>query len=284
MSEHIHSFNNENKAIIGENNQTVPLCYFNLIRLKQGERYRCTLDNYESVYVLASGVCHFEIEGEQFESVGGRSSIWEGPADSVYVPQGKMVEILCASESAEILVGGGLCSSSDPVGKATRIKPEDVKMITYGSDETKTHRQIQHIIGQNSAARMGRLLVSELFTVGAGGWSGFPPHKHDEDRQPRESLYQEVYHFRFNPEQGFGAQFVYEKDDDFGPVYHVKNGSTLAIDKGYHPVVAAPGYQMYYFTIIVGATDSSLVQYFHPDHKDQLETIPGIKDMIAAFK
>lgn len=68
------------------------------------------------------------------------------------------------------------------------------------------------------------------------------------------------------------------------PVYHVKDGSTLAIDKGYHPVVVAPGYQMYYFTIIVGKTDSSLIQYFHPDHKFQLETIPGIKDMIAAFK
>jgi 5-deoxy-glucuronate isomerase len=26
------------------------------------------------------------------------------------------------------------------------------------------------------------------------------------------------------------------------------------------------------------------VQYFQPSHADQLETIPGIKDMIAKFK
>jgi 5-deoxy-glucuronate isomerase len=27
-----------------------------------------------------------------------------------------------------------------------------------------------------------------------------------------------------------------------------------------------------------------LVQYFQPEHADQIETIPGIKDMIAKFK
>ena len=42
--------------------------------------------------------------------------------------------------------------------------------------------------------------------------------------------------------------------------------------------------QMYYFTIIVGKTQRSLVQYFHPDYEYQLETIPGIKDMIKNFK
>jgi len=26
--------------------------------------------------------------------------------------------------------------------------------------------------------------VNELYTVGAGGWSGFPPHKHDTDNLP----------------------------------------------------------------------------------------------------
>ena len=64
----------------------------------------------------------------------------------------------------------------------------------------------------------------------------------------------------------------------------VRDGSVIAIDNGYHPSVAAPGYRMYYFTIIVGETSKSLVQYFEPAHANQVNTIPGIKDMIAKFK
>ena len=55
---------------------------------------------------------------------------------------------------------------------------------------------------------MGRLLVSELFTVGQGGWSGFPPHKHDTDRLPLETRHDETYNFRFRPNHGFGVQLV----------------------------------------------------------------------------
>jgi 5-deoxy-glucuronate isomerase len=41
---------------------------------------------------------------------------------------------------------------------------------------------------------------------------------------------------------------------------------------------------MYYFTVIVGAHSQSLKQYFDPHHAYQVETIPGIKDMVAKFK
>ena len=45
-----------------------------------------------------------------------------------------------------------------------------------------------------------------------------------------------------------------------------------------------PGYEMYYFTILGGLSQRSLVQYFQPTHADQLHTIPGIMDMVAKFK
>ena len=62
------------------------------------------------------------------------------------------------------------------------------------------------------------------------------------------------------------------------------NGSTFKIRNGYHPCVAAPGYEMYYFTILGGLSQRPLIQFFQPAHAYQLETIPGIKDMIAKFK
>ncbi|WP_434360950.1 5-deoxy-glucuronate isomerase [Parasalinivibrio latis] len=290
MGKHIPPFDNKNKAIIDINDEVTPLCYFNQVILEKGQIHTYTLDEYESVIVLAGGTCCITVtdetgKSETFDNIGKRASVWEGNPEAVYVPVGYTAQVECVSDKADVMIAGGKFEAAlEPFA----VRQEEVDIVQYGSDDTKTHRKIKHVLGQSNAEQRGRLLVSELFTVGAGGWSGFPPHKHDEDRVKedgsRETLYQEVYQFRFNPDFGFGAQFLYEHEDDFGPVYHVRTGSVIAIDKGYHPSVAAPGYEMYYFTIIVGKTDKSLVQHFDPHHEYQVHTIPGIKDMIAKFK
>jgi 5-deoxy-glucuronate isomerase len=281
MGKHIPAFDNKNEPIININDETVPLVYFNQLSLKKNETHNYQLDNYETVVVMASGTCTITVDGEVFESMGTRKNVWDGNAAAVYASIGSKVEVRCDSESADVMVAGGRYEEKTA---AFAITPEESDQIQYGSDDTKTHRKIKHILGQSNADKRGRLLVSELFTVGAGGWSGFPAHKHDTDRGDEETRYEEVYQFRFNPGQGFGAQFLYEHEDDTGPIFHIKNGSVIAIDKGYHPCVAAPGYEMYYFTIIVGETSKSLKQHFDPHHEYQVHTIPGIKDMISKFK
>lgn len=281
MGKHIAPFDNKNTPIIDVNDDTTPLCYFNTVKLSQGESFTHQVDGYESVIVLAGGTCAITVNGETFDNIGKRANIWEGDPESVYVPVGMEATIQCVSENADIMIAGG---KYDEVLKPFAVVQGDVDKIQYGSDDTKTHRKIKHVLGQSNADKRGRLLVSELFTVGAGGWSGFPAHKHDCERPPMETNYQEVYQFQFNPGQGFGAQFLYEHEDDCGPVFHVKSGSVIAIDKGYHPSVAAPGYEMYYFTIIVGEKSKSLIQYFDPHHEYQVHTIPGIKDMVSKFK
>ena len=282
MGKHIKPFDNRNEAIIGTNDDTTPLCYFNNVILKQGETFNHQLEGYETCIVLAGGTCTITVDGEVFENMGKRANVWEGDPASVYVPVGSEATISCVSETADILIAGG---RYDKKLAAFAVQPEQTDKIQYGSDDTKTHRKIKHVLGQANTEQRGRLLVSELFTVGAGGWSGFPPHKHDEERDdPKETRFEEVYQFRFNPGQGFGAQFLYEKEDDYGPVHHIKTGSVIAIDKGYHPCVAAPGYEMYYFTVIVGEHSQSLRQFFEPAHEYQVHTIPGIKDMVAKFK
>ena len=79
----------------------------------------------------------------------------------------------------------------------------------YGSDDTKTHRKIKHILGSKHHDKVGRLLCNELYTVGQGGWSGFPPHKHDTDRLPDETRHDETYNYRFRPNNGFGFCLLY---------------------------------------------------------------------------
>ncbi len=281
MPKHVTPFDNRNQAIVDLHDETTPLAYFNDVRLKRGETFSYQLEEYESVNVLATGTCTFEVDGSRFENVGQRTHLWDGKPDSVYAPVNGKVTMTCVSDEAEIFIAGGQCETRyEPF----RVTPAEVDKVQYGSDETKTHRRILHVLGQKQRDRTGRLLVSELFTVGAGGWSGFPPHKHDEDRGSEETAFEEVYHFRFNPDHGFGAQFAYPTPESYGPVYRIKNGSTVLLEGGYHPSVAAPGYEMYYFTILVGKTSHSLVQFFEPEHAYQVRTIPGIMDMVNKFK
>ena len=281
MPKHIPAFDNNNQPIVAEGNSIVPLVYFNRLFLKPGESHEFRLSKHESCVVPVSGHCKVEVGGEVFDNIGERKTLWEAMPNGVYVPTDTACTVSCGSEPMEIFVAGGVYEEQlEPFA----IRTPDIDLVQYGSDDTKTHRKIKHILGQANVENRGRLLVSELFTVGAGGWSGFPPHKHDTERPPVETRYEEVYNFRFNPDHGFGCQFDYLEDGGMGDPHHIKNGSTYMIDKGYHPCVAAPGYEMYYFTIIVGETSKSLIQFFEPTHEYQVETFPGIKDMVAKFK
>ena len=278
---HIPQHNNNNQAIVDCNNDIVPLCYFNIIKLKAGESYTYQLADYETCIVPATGSIDVEVQGETFKEVGKRQHIWEGDPEGVYVPVNSEAKLTCISNEVEVFISG---AKHNEAYEAFVIRQEDIDKVQYGSDETKTHRKIKHILGKDPAGKVGKLLVSELFTVGEGGWSGFPPHKHETDMLPEESRHNEVYNFRFNPSNGFGAQFLTPDGEDFGPVYHVRDGSTFIFDKGYHPCVVAPGFEMYYFTILGGLSQRSLIQYFQPTHAYHIETIPGIKDMIAKYK
>lgn len=278
---HIAPFDNQNKPIVDVDNPLIPLIYFNIVKLKAGAVFTSHVSGYETCLVPATGRISVTVEGETFAGIGKRgANVWDGEPEGVYIPSGVPAELLAETET-EVFVAGARFDDHFP---AFAIRSDALDKVQYGSDDTKTHRKIKHILGTKYAGRVGRLLVSELFTVGAGGWSGFPSHKHDTDRLPLETHHDEAYNFRFNPPHGSGLQMLQREDGKSGDAYHLVDGSTMLIDKGYHPCCVLPGYEMYYFTILAGKSQRSLVQYFQPSHADQIETIPGIKDMIAKFK
>ncbi|MEM9732221.1 MAG: 5-deoxy-glucuronate isomerase [Pseudomonadota bacterium] len=279
---HIPPYDNGNKPIVDVNDSTVPLNYFNIVKLKKGDAFTYQVPGYETCIVPATGTMNVDVEGEAYAALGNRGEdVWDGEPEGVYVPVGAKVTMDCVSESAEVFVAGGVF---DKVLEPFDVRADGIDLVQYGSDDTKTHRKIKHILGQKQHDKVGRLLVSELFTVGAGGWSGFPSHKHDTDRLPDETRHDETYNFRFRPKHGSGVQMLQREDGKSGDAYHIVDGSTICLDKGYHPCAVLPGYEMYYFTILAGLSQRSLVQYFQPSHAYQIETIPGIKDMIAKFK
>jgi 5-deoxy-glucuronate isomerase len=100
-----------------------------------------------------------------------------------------------------------------------------------------------------------------------GCWSGYPPHKHDTERPPEETDFEEIYHYRYRPESAFGAQFCYDEDGREPVVTMTRHGDTFLIDRGYHPTVRGPGHEGYIFTILVGRRQRSLIQSFEPAHR-----------------
>ena len=279
---HIAPFDNSNRPIVDVDDACVPLNYFNIVKLTKGQAFEYRVPGYETCITPATGTVDIDVSGSDFKAIGGRGEdVWDGEPEGVYVPTDAPAQMVCTSNSAEVFVAG---AKYDKILDPFAVRADEIDKVQYGSDDTKTHRKIKHILGQKQHGRVGRLLVSELFTVGQGGWSGFPSHKHDTDRLPDETRHDETYNFRFRPSHGSGLQMLQREDNKPGDAYHIVDGSTICIDKGYHPCAALPGYEMYYFTILGGLTQRSLVQYFQPTHAYQIETIPGIKDMIAKFK
>jgi len=279
---HIAPHDNKNIPIVDVDNPTVPLNYFNIVKLKKGEAFEYQVPGYETCIAPATGTVDIDVEGVSYAQIGTRTiDVWDGEPEGVYAPVGAKVTIVCVSDETEVFVAG---ARYDKVLDPFAVRADEIDLVQYGSDDTKTHRKIKHILGQKHHDKVGRLLVSELFTVGQGGWSGFPSHKHDTDRLPDETRHDETYNFRFRPNYGSGVQMLQREDNTPGDAYHIMDGSTIMLDKGYHPCAVLPGYEMYYFTILGGLSQRSLVQYFQPTHAAQLETIPGIKDMIAKFK
>ncbi|NDR55170.1 5-deoxy-glucuronate isomerase [Aliiruegeria sabulilitoris] len=279
---HIAPHDNQNQPIVDTNHPLVPLNYFNIVKLTKGQSVEYAVPGYETCVVPATGTVNVEVEGVTFASLGNRTiDVWDGEPEGVYVPVGAKVRITCETDATETFIAG---AKYDKVLEPFDVRAEGLDVVQYGSDDTKTHRKIKHILGASHHDKVGRLLVSELYTVGQGGWSGFPSHKHDTDRLPDETRHDETYNFRFRPNYGSGVQMLQREDNEPGDAYHIMDGSTILIDKGYHPCAVLPGYEMYYFTILGGLSQRSLRQYFQPTHAAQLHTIPGIMDMVAKFK
>lgn len=279
MARHIPPPLAPDQTLIPANTADVPRSYFRIARLNLGERLEDRQIDFELLVVVLSGTVDITVGDQLFNEVGSRRTIWDGNADSVYAGTRAGVSVTARSDSAEIAIAGGYCPK--PFAPF-RIMPQDVESVLVGSVETHTQRTIRHILGQTASNRTGNLLVSELYAA-PGCWSGYPPHKHDEEALPEESAFEEIYHYRFDPETGFGGQYHYRRNEEPTAVM-TRHGSTFVVDDGYHPTSTSPGHRGYIFTILVGKHQPSLVQRFDPHHEHLMAGIPGLQAMRDMFR
>ncbi|WP_016915276.1 5-deoxy-glucuronate isomerase [Vreelandella stevensii] len=231
---------------------------FRVHKLGKGERFESHSHDQEICLVLLSGRANVVCGEHRFEDIGERMDIFEQiPPYAVYLPDHVRYTVE-ATTDLELAV----CAAPGYGNHTPRlISPDSIKKSTRGTGANTRH--IHDILPEGEPA--DSLLVVEVFTP-AGNWSSYPPHKHDVDDLPRESLLEETYYHRLNPEQGFAFQRVYTDDRSLDETMAVENGCCVLVPRGYHPVGAAHGYSLYYLNVMAGP---KRVWKFHndPDHE-----------------
>jgi 5-deoxy-glucuronate isomerase len=219
--------------------------------IEAGGSLRFVTDD-EALVVVLHGVLDVEVDGGSLGRAGGRTSVFDGGGDAVYLPPG--ASLLLSTADGPDAAGAAIAVASapladEPAAPARVIRPADHRVANVGDGNWA--RQVRTILGPEHAA--GRLLVGETINP-AGNWSSYPPHKHDEHNPPHEVALEEVYLFKVDPPGGFGVQILYEREG--GPVNEratvVHDGDVAIIKSGYHPVVGAPGYSLYYLWVMAG--------------------------------
>src|SRR5262249_24745422 len=114
-------------------------------------------------------------------------------------------------------------------------------------------RQITNMIQPGFPAE--RILVVEVLTP-AGGWSGYPPHKHDENPPPGEGRLGGGSYYPAPAPEAFGLQRLYSPERGVDETWVVRDGDLLLVPYGYHPFTAAPGYDFYYLNALAGDSHS----------------------------
>jgi len=216
---------------------------FQVYRRAAGQQLDWKISGRESCLVLLSGKASASIDGKAPVEIGGRKNVFEGPGWSVYLPAGARCA-LKATTDIEV----GVCTAPGGARFPARIiPPEQVGFEERGKGTNR--RLVYNILPDTAAAES--LLVVEVVTPG-GNWSSYPPHKHDRDALPEESFLEETYYHRLNPPQGFAFQRVYTDDRSIDETMAVEDGDCVMVPRGYHPVGAPHGYDLYYLNVMAG--------------------------------
>ena len=124
-------------------------------------------------------------------------------------------------------------------------------------------------------------MVVEVYTP-SGNWSSYPPHKHDVHNPPAEVDLEEIYYYRIDRPEGFAIQKVYTPDRRLDETLTVRDGEMVLIPEGYHPVVAAHGYNAYYLNALGGsarslaASDDPQYEWVRETWRDQDPRLPMV--------
>ena len=142
---HIAPFDNKNKPLVDIEDQRVPLNYFNIVKIKKDQSFEYLTPGYETCIVPATGTIDVNIEGKIYQSIGNRViDVWDGDPEGVYVPTNLKASFTCLTNEAEVFIAG---AKFDKTLEPFAVRANELDVVQYGSDDTKTHRKIKHRLG-----------------------------------------------------------------------------------------------------------------------------------------
>jgi 5-deoxy-glucuronate isomerase len=224
--------------------------------LKPGESCSGETGVNELAIVVLGGICSVKSSRGQWQSIGKRATVFEGLPYTLYLPVNSTYTV-----TADTVCDLAFCySRAEEEHPARLVTPGEVGIEIRGGGNAT--RQINSMLPPSFPAH--RLIVVEVFTP-AGSWSSFPPHKHDVHNPPGEVDLEEIYYYRIDRPEGFAVQRVYTADRRIDETLTVRDGELVLVPEGYHPVVAAHGYNVYYLNALAGSA-RSLAASDDPDY------------------
>ena len=197
-----------------------------IYRMQPGETRTFSREGEEVATLLLSGNITYKFD--DVEQTCDRPNCFDYGPWATHMCTGASVTIT-ANKLSEVLVQ---CTHNDKEFPTKLYAPEDCPWIYSGAKgkfNNTANRQVNTVFDYEHEP-WSNMVLGEVLND-HGNWSGYLPHQHP---QP------EVYYFKFERPEGFGASFVGDE------VYKSVDNSFSAIP-GFkvHPQAAAPGYRMY---------------------------------------
>jgi 5-deoxy-glucuronate isomerase len=216
---------------------------FSVRRLQHGGVYRARTEGEEAAFVLLGGNCRVDWRNGT-NRIGKRKDVFDGFPYALYLPTGNEA-VFTAETTCEI---AECRAPSDARLEPKLITPSETVSSLRGGGNVS--RQIVDII--TPAFPADKLMVIEVYTPG-GNWSSYPPHKHDVHNPPAEVDLDEIYYYRIRQPEGFAIQQLYSGQHGADQMLKPRDGDVVLVHSGYHPVVAGPGYDVYYLNFLAGS-------------------------------
>lgn len=230
--------------------------------LQKGEVWKGDTGDHEYGIILLSGNYTANTSKGSWATQNGRNSVFEGIAHTLYLPRHTRFEIQAESDILDL--GIGWCETDRDFAPVFKT-PDQADIEIRGGDNAT--RQINSLIQPGFPCH--RLVAVEVYTP-SGNWSSFPAHKHDErilseSGEVLEARLEETYFYKIDKAQGYAIQQIYTTDRSLDEIAVARNNDVVLVPKGYHPVAAGHGYNVYYLNFLTGS-DQSLANTPDPDH------------------
>lgn len=234
-----------------------------VLALAPGEQESFPTGDTEVMIVPLSGGCEVsahDAEGSHEVTLAGRTDVFAGPTDMLYV--GIDAEVTVASASGgRFAVASARAARSFPV---VTVRAADVPVEVRGRG-TMT-RLVRNFGTADAFTGADSIIACEVVTPG-GNWSSYPAHKHDEQTTDESEL-EEIYYYEIadgpadgtsgERAPGFGyhqtsASPASDPDLPVDTLVEVHAGDVVLVPSGWHgPCAAAPGHDMYYLNVMAG--------------------------------